>query len=126
LHMTLQNHTALQQEDGRILEADAALDTSLLTKPSEMSESSTENAGVSEQMVSAHSVSTKHEKPESDSRFSRHLNGQFPPLDFPPDLARRILTHGSHAKARTDGHNARLSFIGMCQSHSQHLSALRH
>lgn len=114
--MTRQNHTALQQEDGHILEADTALDTSLLTKPSEISESSTENAGVSERMVSAHSVFTINEKPESDSRFSRHLNGQFPPLDFPPDLARRVLTHGSHAKARTDGHNARLSFIGMCQS----------
>lgn len=46
------------------------------------------------------------------SRFSRHLNEQFAPLNFPSELARRILTHGSHAKAPMDGHNARLAFVG--------------
>ncbi|KZP11431.1 hypothetical protein FIBSPDRAFT_913615 [Athelia psychrophila] len=47
-----------------------------------------------------------------ESRFARHLNEQFTPLNFPPELARRILTHGSHDKAANDGHNARLAFIG--------------
>ncbi|KIM86892.1 hypothetical protein PILCRDRAFT_815332 [Piloderma croceum F 1598] len=47
-----------------------------------------------------------------DSRFSRHLNQQFAPLKFPPDLAKRILTHGSHNKSLQDGHNARLGFVG--------------
>jgi hypothetical protein len=47
-----------------------------------------------------------------DSRFARHLNEQFYPLQFPPELARRILTHGSHQRAAINGHNARLSFIG--------------
>jgi hypothetical protein len=50
-----------------------------------------------------------------DSRFSRHLNQQFAPLKFPPLLAKRILTHGSHSKSVEDGHNARLGFIGTCQ-----------
>ena len=46
------------------------------------------------------------------TRFSNHLNGVFPGLQFPPELARRILTHASHQTA-TNGHNASLSFIGM-------------
>jgi dsRNA-specific ribonuclease len=41
-----------------------------------------------------------------------HLNKLFKPLQFPPELARRILTHGSHKNA-VDGHNGRLSFVGM-------------
>lgn len=111
--MTRHNHTALQREDGRLPEVDSAEDTSLLNEPPDISELSTEDTKVSEPILSAHSVSATHGELESDSRFSRHLNQQFPPLNFPPDLAKRILTHGSHAKARTDGHNARLSFIGM-------------
>lgn len=51
-----------------------------------------------------------------DSRFSRHLDEQFSPLKFPPELAKRILTHGSHKKAPMDGHNARLAFVGMYNS----------
>lgn len=111
--MTRQNHT-LQQQDDRVPETDAALDTSLSTKSSDISESSTDDTAISEPVTTTHSLTTTHGEQESDSRFSRHLNEQFPPLNFPPDLARRILTHGSHTKARADGHNARLSFIGMC------------
>jgi len=41
------------------------------------------------------------------------LASQFPPLDFPPDLAKRILTHSSYRKgAQTYGHNTRLAFMG--------------
>ncbi|KAF8881212.1 hypothetical protein BD779DRAFT_1445729 [Infundibulicybe gibba] len=47
---------------------------------------------------------------EPESRFAEHLNGLFP-LQFPPELARRILTHGSHPAA-IHGHNAGLSFMG--------------
>ena len=47
----------------------------------------------------------------SDSYFVEHLNGLFPPLQFPPELARRVLTHGSHPSAAS-GHNAGLRFIG--------------
>lgn len=47
----------------------------------------------------------------SGSKFSDHLNGVFPGLQFPSELARRILTHASHQTA-TNGHNASLSFIG--------------
>jgi len=46
-----------------------------------------------------------------DTHFSDHLNGVFPPLQFPPELARRVLTHGSH-KAAVEGHNSRFSFMG--------------
>ena len=52
-----------------------------------------------------------------DSRFVRHLNEQFLPLEFPPELARRILTHASHRRAGIDGHNARLAFVGTCNLH---------
>ena len=51
------------------------------------------------------------------SRFAQHLNAQLSPLKFPPELARRILTHASHKKAPIDGHNARMSFIGMSLQH---------
>ncbi|PFH49369.1 hypothetical protein AMATHDRAFT_63325 [Amanita thiersii Skay4041] len=47
----------------------------------------------------------------SDTSFVEHLNGLFPPLQFPPELARRILTHGSHPAA-VHGHNAGLRFMG--------------
>jgi len=43
--------------------------------------------------------------------FQEHLNQVFSPLQFPKELAKRILTHGSHS-ASAGGHNAGLSFIG--------------
>ena len=46
------------------------------------------------------------------SRFSRHLNEQFAPLSWSDELARRVLTHGSHKASAVDGHNARLAFLG--------------
>jgi len=49
--------------------------------------------------------------PENESHLAEHLNGLFHPLQFPPELARRILTHASHPAA-INGHNARLSFMG--------------
>ena len=45
------------------------------------------------------------------SSFEEHLNGLFAPLKFPPELARRIMTHGSHPKA-VAGHNAGFTFMG--------------
>ena len=49
--------------------------------------------------------------PENESHLAEHLNGLFHPLQFPPELARRILTHASHPAA-INGHNAGLSFVG--------------
>lgn len=46
-----------------------------------------------------------------DPTFAEHLNHLFPTLSFPPELARRILTHGSHP-ASVNGHNGALSFMG--------------
>ncbi|KAJ7442518.1 ribonuclease-III-like-domain-containing protein [Mycena galericulata] len=46
-----------------------------------------------------------------DEIFSGHLNGLFPPLKFPLELAARVLTHASHPAA-FHGHNAQFSFIG--------------
>lgn len=51
---------------------------------------------------------------EETCSFSEHLNGLFPPLQFPSDLARRMLTHNSHPAA-AQGHNAGLRFIGMSE-----------
>jgi hypothetical protein len=50
-------------------------------------------------------------EPQTNIRFADHLDKIFQPLRFPPELARRILTHGSHKEA-AHGHNARLSFLG--------------
>ncbi|KAF7967782.1 hypothetical protein HWV62_33011 [Athelia sp. TMB] len=52
------------------------------------------------------------------SRFSRHLNEQFAPLSWPDELARRVLTHGSHKASTVDGHNARLAFLGRRVMHT--------
>ncbi|KAI1792730.1 hypothetical protein LXA43DRAFT_886881 [Ganoderma leucocontextum] len=46
-----------------------------------------------------------------DDILVQHLNDLFSPLQFPPELASRILTHASHPDA-TRRHNARLSFVG--------------
>ncbi|KAK7034660.1 hypothetical protein VNI00_012302 [Paramarasmius palmivorus] len=46
-----------------------------------------------------------------DPAFADHLNGLFPGLQFPQELARRILTHASHPAA-VYGHNAGLGFLG--------------
>lgn len=48
---------------------------------------------------------------DDHTRFATHLNSVFRSLEFPPELARRILTHGSH-RAAIHGHNGRLGFIG--------------
>ncbi|CAL1695262.1 unnamed protein product [Somion occarium] len=53
-------------------------------------------------------ISAKRPDP---SRLVDHLNNVFQPLQFPPELAARILTHASHKDAIVS-HNARLSFIG--------------
>jgi hypothetical protein len=50
-------------------------------------------------------------RPEELQQMKAHLDGLFAPLEFPPELARRILTHASHRDA-VSGHNQRLSFIG--------------
>ncbi|KAF9240462.1 hypothetical protein BU15DRAFT_87667 [Melanogaster broomeanus] len=50
-----------------------------------------------------------------NGRFVAHLNSVFPSLDFTPELANRILTHGSH-KSAVHGHNGRLGFIGRHRS----------
>lgn len=54
----------------------------------------------------------------SNDQFATHLNGLFPPLQFPPELAKRMLTHRSHPSAR-HGHNGRLSFMGESYTRSE-------
>jgi len=43
--------------------------------------------------------------------LSQHLNETFVPLQFPPVVAQRILTHLSHRDSVT-GHNSRFAFLG--------------
>lgn len=45
------------------------------------------------------------------SKLTQHLDRVFAPLQFPPELAARILTHQSHRHGVLTN-NARLSFIG--------------
>lgn len=49
---------------------------------------------------------------EAGARLAEHLNETFKPLEFPPELAARMLTHVSHRDA-VNGHNGRLAFLGM-------------
>lgn len=70
---------------------------------------STRHTGsTSEDYPSSHTASRGS---DDDARFAAHLNSVFRPLEFSPELARRILTHGSH-KVAIHGHNGRLGFIG--------------
>ena len=71
------------------------------------------------QEVSNPSARESSEAPEEKASLRRdapalkeHLDQLFPPLNFPPELAARILTHSSHPDA-VHSHNARMSFIGM-------------
>lgn len=57
-------------------------------------------------------VETSRAATERTPYFQEHLNHIFSPLQFPKELAKRILTHGSHS-ASVGGHNAGLSFIGV-------------
>jgi hypothetical protein len=52
--------------------------------------------------------------------LARHLNETFAPLEFPPPLAQRVLTHLSHRDAIV-GHNSRFAFLGVSYIHSSRL-----
>lgn len=45
------------------------------------------------------------------SHLTAHVNELFQPLEFPDELARRMLTHATHKDGK-HGHNARLAFMG--------------
>jgi hypothetical protein len=51
--------------------------------------------------------------------LARHLNKTFAPLEFPPTLAQRILTHLSHHDSAI-GHNSRFAFLGVFYNDSSH------
>ena len=50
--------------------------------------------------------------PQQTPHWQEHLNQVFSPLQFPKELAKRLLTHSSH-NAAASGHNARFSFLGV-------------
>ncbi|KAF9482733.1 hypothetical protein BDN70DRAFT_874754 [Pholiota conissans] len=66
---------------------------------------------------SEHSFGQQRHQPEDPqleakvSGFEEYMNRLFSPLRFSPEVAQRVLTHGSHRLAR-QGHNAALSFMG--------------
>ncbi|PPQ72688.1 hypothetical protein CVT25_012289 [Psilocybe cyanescens] len=57
------------------------------------------------------SENTEPQESRVPPHFAEYMDRLFSPLQFPPELAQRVLTHNSHALARR-GHNAGLSFIG--------------
>jgi hypothetical protein len=60
----------------------------------------------------ARTLQRKHPAAPTESQeVIEHLRRVFPPLEFPEDVALRIITHVSW-KGGAEGHNARLSFIG--------------
>jgi hypothetical protein len=52
----------------------------------------------------------------STPKMVDHLNRLFAPLEFPPELAARILVHTSHKDAAVTN-NARLGFLGALHNH---------
>ncbi|KAG5221751.1 ribonuclease-III-domain-containing protein [Salix suchowensis] len=68
--------------------------------------------GTYAQATNSHFAPTKKSDiPSVEPYFAEHLEGVFPTLKFPPELARRILTHSSHPAA-IYGHNAVYGFLG--------------
>ncbi|KAI0704188.1 ribonuclease-III-like-domain-containing protein [Cerioporus squamosus] len=61
--------------------------------------------------VSTLSSRARAEWMKQDTVLVDHLNKVFSPLQFPRELASRILTHASHPDAKRR-HNGRLSFVG--------------
>lgn len=117
LPLTRHSHTAAQQQQ----RDEPVLDDGMRDIPPYVADSSAVPS-LPETQSSSSSINIQGTPAQADdSRFARHLNEQFAPLKFPSELARRILTHGSHKKA-TDGHNARLSFLGEFHSLLDHLS----
>jgi len=49
--------------------------------------------------------------PTDADKVVEHLQQLFPPLDFPVDVALRVITHASW-KGGEEGHNGRMAFIG--------------
>ncbi|KAI0752562.1 hypothetical protein C8Q80DRAFT_1146933 [Daedaleopsis nitida] len=79
-------------------------------------------APASTSLVSGEASSPYSSKPsvnwrQKDALLVEHLNTVFSPLQFPPELASRILTHASHPDASIR-HNGRLSFVGRRVLHS--------
>ncbi|KIK82752.1 hypothetical protein PAXRUDRAFT_35530 [Paxillus rubicundulus Ve08.2h10] len=66
---------------------------------------------IPENSASSYTTGFRVTSSEDDTCFVSHLNSVFPSLEFPPELAKRLLTHGSH-KAAIHGHNGRLGFVG--------------
>lgn len=54
---------------------------------------------------------TKPASADVSGSLARHLDKTFAPLEFPPELAQRILTHLSHHDS-VIGHNSRFAFLG--------------
>lgn len=60
----------------------------------------------------ARTLEREHPHAPTDSRaVVEFLSKMFPPLEFPEDVALRIITHTSW-KGGAEGHNGRLAFIG--------------
>ncbi|PPR03652.1 hypothetical protein CVT24_007766 [Panaeolus cyanescens] len=61
------------------------------------------------------SSSSRNSETQQISHFEEcaveHFAGLFPELQFSPELAKRLLTHASHPRAK-DGHNGGLAFLG--------------
>lgn len=54
---------------------------------------------------------TPQARQHAEDRATAFLRNTFAPLDFPPEVAMRLLTHASYRGGRY-GHNTRLSFVG--------------
>jgi len=75
------------------------------------SRSTTEDDFQVSQRPDREALDTQQSESQVPVHFAEYMNRLFSPLQFPPELAQRILTHGSHRLARR-GHNGGLSFIG--------------
>lgn len=77
--------------------------------PPDLKESHDQLSGSS---TDEHSEGRRSLESRVPEHFAEYLNRLFAPLEFPPELAQRVLTHNSHVLARR-GHNASLSFTGV-------------
>lgn len=109
----LSDAPSTSSEPGAVSEPEASNSHESSSSRLPASELKDEVQTTSAQATDSHFAPTKKSDiPSVEPYFAEHLEGVFPTLTFPPELARRILTHSSHPAA-IYGHNAVYGFLGV-------------
>ncbi|KAF4603970.1 hypothetical protein EYR40_001145 [Pleurotus pulmonarius] len=107
----LSDAPSTSSESGTVREPEASNSRDSSSSRLAASELKDEVQETSVQATNHFAPTKKSDIPSVEPYFAEHLEGVFPTLKFPAELARRILTHSSHPAA-IYGHNAVYGFLG--------------